>query len=441
GFPEGMGFYYSSPLKGWLAWPLLSVFGLGATWNLLLLLARVCTVLFSWAAARAWGFGGSGSLAVAAVYGASPFFHGYAVEGIVEGTDGWTLALWAWMVGRGRHGWAALALALTVLSSWYLGMACCALAAFAGVRDRRAWWSFLGLAAVMPMLMSFAGAFPAMGPLDGEIRASMGAPLGVPTPGFAAGLSPFALNTYVGWTILLVACWSRSLWALLALVPAALSLGVGPLYELPVFELIRFPYRWHAATLVLLGGAVATVADRRGWWWLGPLIVLEGWLLSPVEPFIPGSPSEIPEIYEAIDEPVLEVPGPVAMSPGRVNLSRPRARYLLYFQTLHGQSSPWIPDFNGVGVEKRDDGLNGLRAFDRLEDSGPANLEDSLQRQVEKGVVYLVVQRDALGAESAQRLEEQLMGLGVANKAEDGDRSVWDLRASRSRSPSVLESP
>jgi hypothetical protein len=132
GAPEGLPFYYSSPLRGWLATPILGILGLTTTWNLLLVVARAATVLCAFGAARAWGLGPAGALTAAAVYGAAPFFQGYAVEGIVEGTDGWALALWLWAVGRGRIGLGAVAFALTALSSWYMAATACLLAPFLG---------------------------------------------------------------------------------------------------------------------------------------------------------------------------------------------------------------------------------------------------------------------------------------------------------------------
>ena len=53
GAPGGMGFYYSSPLKGWLAWPLIPLIGLAPTWNLLTVAARIGTVMAAWLAGRA----------------------------------------------------------------------------------------------------------------------------------------------------------------------------------------------------------------------------------------------------------------------------------------------------------------------------------------------------------------------------------------------------
>ena len=113
----------------------------------------------SYGAARAWGLGQRGALA-ACLYGCSPFFHGYAVEGIAEGSDGWTLALWVWAIGLGRFRLAAIPFALTVLSSWYLGMVALLLMCLAAIRERRALWSLLGLVFAAPALAQFVSAFP-----------------------------------------------------------------------------------------------------------------------------------------------------------------------------------------------------------------------------------------------------------------------------------------
>jgi hypothetical protein len=369
GHPTGMGYYFSSPIKGWIATLSIPVFGLVTTWNGLLILARIATVLTAWLAARAWGLGEKGSLAAAALYGCSPFFHGYAVEGIVEGTDGWTLAVWLWALGSKRFRLAAIPFALTILSSWYLGMVACLLLAMAVVWDRRSLWSAAGLLLVTPALAQFVSAFPGTAPIDDVVRASMGAQLTVPTPGLHDGLHPFAINTYIGFVALAAALSSRTRWTLLALIPALLSLGIGPIYELPVAELVRFPYRWHAATLVLLAPAVALAAEERRWGgWLPFLIVVEGLCLSPIEPIIPSTDPTIPAYTKVIDGPVIDIPGPVAMAPGVINRSRGRARYLMYYQTAHGQPSPWVPDFNSVGVEttQNEDILRALTSMDPL---------------------------------------------------------------------------
>lgn len=409
GFPSGMGYAYSSPIKGWLATALIPLLGLVSTWNILLVAARMATVVCAYGAARAWGLGCRGSVTAAAVYGCSPFFHGYAVEGIVEGTDGWTLALWAWALGAKKFRVSAVAFGLTVLSSWYLGMVACLLGGLAVMKDRRACWSFLGLLIAAPALWQFFSAFSGSGPIDPVVRAAMGGTLSLPRPGMSEGLNPFAINTYVGFTVLIAALASRTRWVIAAAIPALLSLGIGPIYDLPVAEMVRFPYRWHAATLLLLAPAVAITAQRMSWGWLlAPLIVAEGLLLSPIEPMIPGAEATIPAYVAHVDGPVLNLPGPLAMPPGTVNRSRGRAQYLMYHQTQHAQPSLWVPDFNSVGVAPADTAelLSKFTELDRLSRAPlPATLPIAAIQRV--GVEVVVLHRRDLGKKRtalAQRL-------------------------------------
>ena len=436
GHPDGMGFYYSSPIKGWIAWPLIPLIGLPATWNGLLIASRFATVACSYGAARAWGLGSSGSLAAAALYGASPFFHGYAVEGIAEGTDGWTLALWLWALGAKRFRLAALPFALTILSSWYLGMTACLLAALALVWNRKVAWSGLGLLIISPALFQFTAAFPGAGPLSPEIRQAMGASLTVPTPGWKDGLNPFAINAYIGFTAAAAALMSRTRWVLAAAIPALLSLGIGPIYELPIAELVRFPYRWHAATLVLLAPAVAITAERLRWGhFLGPIIVLEGLALSPVEPILPGADAELPAYTRHITGPVLELPGPVAMAPGEVNRSRRRAQYILYHQVAHGQPSPWVPDFNAVGVRAwtPTDAIAALQQMDPLVSPRDQPLQPILR---DIPADHVVIQKRHMGPQRTQTASVALRQSGWDLTFDDDTVSIYSRPGSRSGSAS-----
>ena len=372
--PEGMGMYFSSPIKGWLAWPLIPIMGLTHTWNLLVIAARVMTASATWCAARAWGLGGPGALTATAMFGCAPFFHGFAVEGIVEGTDGWALALLAWSLAPSPNpiGWrrqvtVAGLLALTILANWYLGMAGCLLLLFAAVRNPRLLSGFFGLVLAAPAIAAFVQAFPGGSPLPDAVRINMGAQLTVPEPGLASTFHPFAMTNYIGWIAVIVGLLSRSRWLLLAIIPAILSTGMGPLYDLPVMEMVRFPYRWHAAPLLILAIPVGQWADTHRSWFLGPLILLEGLALSPVEPIIPGASSATDTRLLQIDGPVLDLPGPVAMPPGVENPSRKRAKNFLFDQTVHHQPSPWAPDFNSVGVTASQQTIQAFRSFDHLD--------------------------------------------------------------------------
>ena len=261
-------------------------------------------------------------------------------------------------------------------------------------------------------------------------RDNMGAKLQIPSPGWRPGLQPFAINTYVGGVALTAALASRTRWILAALIPALLSLGVGPIYDLPVAELVRFPYRWHAATLILLAPAVAITADRLRWGGLlAPLIVLEGLMLSPVEPLLPGASPEIPAYVAHIDGPVLEIPGPLAMPPGQVNRSRGRARYLMYHQTSHGQPSPWVPDFNSVGVTQTSTAahLATLNGLDQLSgEAPPTSIDWSVFEQM--GVACVVIHHLRLGSDRDEVAVSTLTAQGWTAVHTGRDVSVFSKR-------------
>ncbi len=373
-WPDGMGFYYSSPLHGWVAWPLLAL-GTPLPWayNLTLLAARVAGPLLAFAWLRAENAKPAGAVAGAVLFGCAPMFHGYAVEGIVEGTDAWTLALWGLLVARRRFVPSLLAFALVVASSWYLGLAGLLVALVRAREHRVVSISALGgLLLAAPLWYLFSTAFPEAAPLPLDVRAAMGTSMQVPSPGVQPGLQPFAATGYLGW-IALVLFLMGARWKPWLAGGAAgcwlLALGVGPWYELPGLEMVRFPYRLVAASLFLGAPVVALVVGRHRWGWAAaPLILVEFLLLSPVEPLLPSAPVELPGAYAEVESKVLlEVPGPVAMPPGEINRSRPRARYLLYHQAFHGAASPWAPDFNGVANGEQAPWLASWRALDPLE--------------------------------------------------------------------------
>ncbi len=429
--PAGMGFYYASPLHGWVGWPMMEVGGAAFAYSGTLILARFATVAVTFGALRAGGLGGVGALVGAAVYGASPFFHGYAVEGIVEGTDGWPLPLWAWMVWRDRRALAAVALALAVLASWYHGIVVCLLAAGWGFHRRAAWASLGGLLLTAPFVWAFTQAATGASPLPDSIRRAMGAALEVRDPAsLAAGSNPFAKNTWVGLIGPVLAGIGltqpgRRGWVLALAACAGLSFGWGALYHLPVLEQLRFPYRWHAGTLFALALLAGAGADRAGRWVWAPLIVLEGWLLSPIDPLVPGAPAEAPALYDRVTGPVLlEVPGPVALPPGTLNPSRPRARYLLYYQLHHHAASPWAPDFNGIAATPPAPWLAAFADWDPVV-GGPETTLDLAAARAD-GVTQVMVHRGELGRRQAG-FEAALVAGGARLLHADGDLALYAL--------------
>ena len=412
GAPGGIGFYYSSPIHGLVGWPIWAAIGPTAAYTVTLLVARAATVFCAIRWLRALGRSELAAIAGGLLFGASPFFHGYAVEGIVEGTDGWTLALWAWMVTTKRRVPAMVAFALCVLSSWYLGMVVCFLALAWGFRERLAWVSAAGLLAAAPALGAFMAAFGGNLPLDDTVRVAMGAPLRIPTPGLLPGLQPFALNTYVGFSTVVLAIVGarRSPWfAAGAVACFVLSTGRGPWWDLPVLELVRFPYRWHAGTLFCLAALVSRL-DLR-WRWPLFLPFCEGFLLSPVEPVLPTPPVRVGQLlYQQVEPTILlELPGPLAMPPGVPNPSRSRSQYLLLAQVYHRARSPWTLDFNGISLARDAVWLDSFRSWDPALDVEPLPLDIAGMRAA--GVTQVMVHRDEY-RERAPALEAALEEAG-----------------------------
>lgn len=428
GAPEGIGFYYSSPIHGLAGWPVWAAFGPVAAYVATLIAARAATVLCAFGFLRAVNDAPLPALGGALLYGASPFFHGYAVEGIVEGTDGWALALWAWMVVRNRPIAAIVAFALTILSSWYLGMVACLLAVVLGARHRVAWVSAVGFLFAAPALWAFTHAFGGNAPLDPSVRVAMGAPLHLPTPGLTPGVNPFAITTFVGLAAVALALPSarrQPLWALGAIVCAILSTGRGPWWDLPVLEMVRFPYRWHAGTLLCLAPLVAETATRFNRPWLALFPFLEGLLLSPIEPVAPSAPVDLPAIYAQVSaETLLEIPGPVAMPPGKPNASRPRARWFLYAQLSHRAASPWTLDFNGIAKDQNPPWLAAFASWDPLTHQPDQPLDLNAARAA--GVDEVLVHRDLL-EHDANAFESALTAAGATLVAREGDLALYRL--------------
>ena len=361
GAPDGIPFFYSSPLHGALATPLLSSFSLITTWNILTIAARIGTVLAGYIAAKAWGLSSRGSLVAAVLFGCSPFFHGYAVEGIVEGVDGWPLALWLWAVATKRKLLSALFFGLTIISSFYMAATAMVLALFIGPR---CWVGVAGgLLLSTPFLYGFSSSFMGDSSVAPEVRRSMGSSIGLWEPAlFTEGIQPFAKSSWIGFTagfLCLVSGIKHRRVAVVGIIFWLLSLGVGPVYSLPLFSEIRFPYRFHAGTLVVMAYLVGRWIDDLApssrlygkHTFIAGLLILEGMVLGPVETIIPSASGDIDEVHNMTSGAiVLDIPGPVAMPPNVRNPSRVRARDFLFGQTLNGTRSPWIPDFNSIGI-------------------------------------------------------------------------------------------
>jgi hypothetical protein len=438
GFPEGMPLYAQSVWKGWASGLLLPWLGVVGAYDVLTLVSRVLTVGAAFHAARAWGLKDGGALVAAAVFGASPYFQGYAVEGIGECMDGWPLALWAWAVARERTLASIVALAWSIAASFYLGAAVCLLAVLVFPLRPKAPLSLLGIVLALPAILSFTDTLVGGTgtPIPPDVRAAMGAHLAFQEPGSFASLHTSGNTTWVGVVAVALAALSRSRLAWMALVPFALSFGGTPVYALPVFSMLRFPYRWHAATLAILALAAGRGADRFRWRTgvvLALAIAVEGLALSPIEPILPSADGTIPAVYHQVAGPLLELPGPLVGPPGVENPSRPRLRYLAYYQVGHGQPSPWLLDLNGL-MSGGPPALDFVQAWDPFRRATHAPVPQSVVEQL--GALQIsdvMIQATEMGHDRARSLALDLRRQGATEIADDGERILLRLPAPRAR--------
>ena len=343
-YPQGQQIYSSALLKAPFAWLLSPFLSPSASYNLLLLCSRLAGPIISFCALRAWKFSPLASFSFAVCYSMAPFFHGYAVEGIIEGIDAWPLPLWLWTCAGSSKLKQSLSFALCILMSWYMGACVCMLALIFSTRHPRILYSFGGLALACPWIYVFIHTHPSLGEIDLNLRLQLTAQLDIPTPNLLSPSNPFAKNTYLGWVLPLLCLGSR--FSLFALIPLALSFGIGA--DWPLLSAMRFPYRWHGATLFILAFALAKVVEKKPHP-LIPLVLLFDFLfLSGVDLIIPSSQATIPKVYKHIEGPVLDIPGTFYVEPGKNNPARQRNYYLLYGQTIHQQVSLWQHDFNAL---------------------------------------------------------------------------------------------
>jgi hypothetical protein len=346
--PSGTKWYPNSLITGLLAQPILWFLSISSTFNLLLFVSRFATTFSFYLAAGAFGIQHSGRMFFMVLVGCSPFLHGFAVEGIIEGCNAWAIGFWLWAIGNKRYHLAIVFFLLGVLSNWYYGAVLCLLCICFAVKDRKVLLSFIGLILCIPFVSMFLESAGQMIQIPSDIRQKMGFQWGVPTPNLLSDNNPFAITTYLGWITIIAAFTSQKKYLWFALIPFILSIGWPFLYNFPILEWIRFPYRWHIATLIFLGLAGGTAQIITKYKWIPYLLLLENILLSPIDFILPSSSSEYPAYVSKINGPILELPGPLYRLPGDINPSRPRNKRILYYQTKHQQPSGWSLDFNGL---------------------------------------------------------------------------------------------
>jgi hypothetical protein len=150
---------------------------------------------------------------------------------------------------------------------------------------------------------------------------------------------------------------------------------------------------------VLVARATSQGGSLARFRWLALLPWVEGYALSPIEPVLPGAAAKVSPIYDRVRGPLLlDLPGVVALPPGMVNPSRPRARYLMYAQLFHPAASPWVPDFNSVANAERPAWLDSFAAWEPILDNEGAPLDIEGARQA--GVTQILVHEKELRGEA-----------------------------------------
>ena len=345
-YPKGMGWYPPSIIHAFIAIPLQNIVEMGTLYNILLIFFRFLCPLLTYLAARSWEVSHKGSLLITVVFACSPFCHGFAVEGIIEGLNAWTIPLWLYFCGiRHRTGMIA-SFALCCISNWYFGACISVMTIIIALRRMDVLWSFVGLFLVAPFVWLFVSAWSTIMPLGSQLQQDMSISVMDFLPNFTMLPTPLAKNNYISWIVLMILLFHRHRDMWIIFVPLLLSLNI--LGWLPLFEHIRFPYRFHAMTLLLVGYFAAPYIKKN---WVIYAILIEQIMVGGLNFFIPVQKARSNGNYEQVDGPVLHLPGTFAMSPGVVNPARKRYQEILLAQMQHQQPLQNKGDFNSLEGE------------------------------------------------------------------------------------------
>ena len=352
--PDGQNWYPSTLLLGTAIIPLKSLVPIGTLYNWLMIGSRCLGCFSFYLAGRAWGSSHFSGLLFMVVVSMSPMIHGFAVEGIIEGTQIWPLGFWLWSIHRSSTKLSIFFGCLIILSNWYWA---CIWGILQTIRVTKQ--SSEAPLLIGPILLTSPWWFGFLGqgttdPISSDVLRMMGFQFGFPTPHWLTSANPFAQSNYIGWVLIF---WSlmiirrKSTHKPLFIVGLGfvLSLGLSWMQSFPILSAIRFPYRLHLMTLIGLvlwiGCNTKWRSQHRKWIWL---ILLEQILCPSIDALIPISQAHFPEYVAMIDGPILEVPGPLNRPPGVIDPSKPRSRYLFYYQTEYAQPSGWRFSFNGL---------------------------------------------------------------------------------------------
>ncbi len=411
--PQGQAWSPSTLFWGTAIIPFKDLVPIESLYNLCLFMNRLLTCWAFYLVGRSWNNSHHNGLLWMVIIGMNPMIHGFAVEGIFEGTQLWPLGFWLWSIKKQRWTQSVLFGSIVIISNWYWALCWGILSIILGIQERKVWRTMcLSIGLSMPWIVHFVHIQEASTKLDAHIYQAMGLSLTIPTPNILTTPNPFAMSNYTGWTVcawLLFTLWQRTTsigWGILGL-GLMLSMGFPFLQDLPIIGSMRFPYRMHLLTLV--GVCIVLTNKKHSWshYWL-ILIPLEFLFLSPIDWKLPSAPSKAPSYVDVIDGVVLELPGPLQRAPGDIDPSRPRSKYLQYYQTFHQQPSPWTLGFNGL-VEPNDC-FQGTRRIDPH--ATKSEQKQSLKKECWNDIEWVVIHN------TNPRLNEWLHTLGFEQKTD-----------------------
>jgi len=388
GHPTGQPWSPSTVFWGTLIIPLKPLMSMGSLYNTCLLFNRVLSCIAFYMAGRSYHNSHTTGLLWMVVIAMNPMIHGFAVEGIIEGTQIWPLGFWMWASKKELRGLSVVFGSLIVLSNWYWSIVWVIVGGFSHHQNRKVWgWMLMSILVCSPWIGHFLNIQSNGIEIPPEIYRAMGFQFGIPEPHFQSPPNPFAQSNYIGWilsacTIHQVSKHFRSNTLLLIGIGFLLSIGFESMQSVPIIGSMRFPYRMCLLTFIGISMVLSELGDKQKIG-LSIFVLLEFALLSPIDLVIPTSPSTYPDYTEEINGTVLELPGVLNRAPGEIDPSRPRMKRLMYFQTKHAQPSVWGLPFNGLN--QTSECFAGTRIVDPQatpsEQSKPLNVEcwDSIQ--------------------------------------------------------------
>ena len=353
-YPNGQHWTPNSIIWGTIIIPFKSILNMGLVYNCCLCISR-------WLGCWAWylvgkSIGGTHKQGLMWMICISmhPMIHGFAVEGIFEGTQIWALGFSIYCMKERKYTAQVGFGTLVILTNWYWSLLWGIVGFIMGLKDKRIWLTLgVALTICLPWVHHFIQFSSEAVAINSTILREMGIQFAIPTPNLLTPKNPFSQSNYFGWilTALIVSnIRSIVLKPQLLFVIGGLLLSLGIDWSIPVLSSIRFPYRIHLLTMigsVWLLKSNTQIAGKFGKWILCG-VFLEQLILSPIDLIIPTSSQKIPDYVSKIDGPVLEIPGPLYRDPGQTNPSRSRMKQVLFYQTVHNQPSGWSLDFNGL---------------------------------------------------------------------------------------------